>query len=159
MVSRRFEDAEFFHYHELIHSKDIQNTLSRRAKGFIEHINRNRCYFLFNITSEGLKDASSASLFVISVNEFHRVVKGKHILLIYIRYDENLQENDSNCRLVEERLKNVPNTRVIKYVRQKSAFGIWGDQTQYTNLLDSLGIKLRLGFPKIYLSKIYRKST
>jgi hypothetical protein len=121
-------------------------------------MNRYKCFFLFNVTSEGLKDAGSASLFVDSVNEFHRVTNGKHLLLIYIRYDENLQENDTNCYIVEERLKNVSNTRIIKYVRQKSAFGIWGDIKQYSNLLESLGVELRLGFPKIYFSKTYRKS-
>lgn len=157
VVSTHFEQAEFFHYPELIQSQGMKNTLSRRASRFMEYVSSRECYLLFNITSESLVDYSSVSKFVDSVNEFHEIFGGNNTLLIYIRFDDDLSENYSNCHALENMLKKIPNTRVVNYVRKKSDFGIWGDKKQYAKLLESLGVKLTLCFPRVYLSKKSRK--
>ena len=131
----------------------------RRAERFLDFFNNNKCFFLFNITSEGLNSRHDADHFLRSVNEFHRLSNGNHVLLIYIRYDESFYENELHCNWVEKRLRDISNTRTVKYIRQKSVHGIWGDEKQYTKLLEEMGIKLRIGFPRIYLSKTYKKVT
>jgi len=160
VVSRRYVDAEFFHYPDLIDNQETKKTLLRRVERFLEFLNNRKCFFLFNITSQGLRDSSDVSSFMDSVNEFHRMTKGKHTLLVYIRYDESFQENEIYCNLVEQEMRKLDNTRIARYIRHNSEDWIWGDRRKYTELFKALGVKLRLGFPKIsFLETSNKKST
>lgn len=149
VVSRHYLDAEFFHFPDLIDSQERRETLLRRVDRFLDFFNNRKCFFLFNVTSDSLKNSSDASSFIDSVNQFHKITKGKHILLIYIRYDESFQENEMHCNLVEQEIRKLDNTRIAKFIRYNSTNHIWGDGKRYTKLFDKLGVKLRLGFPKI----------
>lgn len=156
VVSGQFEAAEFMHYPELIENPETRNKLLCRSQRFLDYYNNRDCLFLFNVTSEGLEERDDALRFIESVKEFQAAANGRHKLLVYIRYDETFQENQNNCNLVEEGLGSLPNTRIAKYIRQKSIHGTWGDEKQYPKLLKSLGVKLRLSFPRIYFSRTER---
>lgn len=150
VFSSNYVDSEFYHYHDLIENQDTQKTLSRRAQRFIDYYSKKECLFLFNITSEGLSTSKDVSIFVDSVYHFHELSDGKHRLLIYIRYDESFEENETNCEAVIKDLADSTYTRVVRYVQHKSHFGKWGDKSKYPALLRSLGIELRLVQPKVY---------
>ena len=116
VTSRCYLDSEFFHYSDLIDNKNTKNMLSRRSKRFLDYFNNKRCLFLFNISSGALKNSSDISLFLDSVNKFHALAKGNHTLLVYIRYDESFQENENNCKVLENELRNLKHTRIAKYI-------------------------------------------
>jgi Putative papain-like cysteine peptidase (DUF1796) len=153
VFSSNYAGSRFSHYPDLIDNQKTRKMFSRRWRRFLYYFNNRNCLFLFNITSEGLKDTSDVSLFLDSVNEFHRLAKGNHLLLIYIRYDECFQENEMNCGSVEKELRKLKQTRIARYIRHKNDYGTWGDESRFSELMESLGVKLKLGFPIVSLLK------
>lgn len=61
-------------------------------------------------------------------------------MLIYIRYEESLEENAAFCKALEEKLSGQDNIRLAHYIRQLKEFGNWGDSSRYPLLLDALSI-------------------
>lgn len=142
------------HYSDLITNLETKEALIRRGKRFLKYYNNEKCFFLFNIPSNALGASNNVSLFLDSVNDFHKLSNGRHKLLIYVRYDESFQENESNCNFLIKELNKLGHTQAVRYIRYKKEYGIWGDELQYTELLKSLGIKPRLSLiPKISLRK------
>jgi hypothetical protein len=153
VISSNYPGSEFFHYPDLIDNEKTKSTFYRRYRRFLDFFNNRKCFFLFNVTSAGLENSNDVSLFLDSVNEFHKLTKVNHSLLIYIRHDESFQENEIYCESVEKKLRKLKKTSVVRYIRHKNDYGMWGDKAMYANLLERLGVKLKIGFPKIYLSK------
>ncbi len=153
VVSGHYPDSEFTHYPDLINAPEKRKTIKRRCARFLDYFYKKKCVFLFNVSSWSFKNSREISIFLESVKEFHRLARGNHLLLVYIRYDDSLNENELNCEIVKEELRKLRSTKVTQFIRYKSSYGIWGNEDKYVELLESLGVKLKLTFPKVYLSK------
>ena len=151
VISNNYPDAQFLHCPGLIDNQKLQREIHKNSRRFIDYFNNKKCLFLFNVTSAGLESSRDVSFFLDSIKEFHELSNGFHSLHIYIRYDESFAENETNCEFVEKELRKLKRTSVVKYIRYRSEYGIWGNKDSYCDLLTSLGV-LKLDFPKIRLS-------
>jgi hypothetical protein len=149
-----YKHATFYHYNDLITNKEFQLKLEERSAKFLTFIKEKPCYFLNTITSESLHNEEAMDFFLKSIVDFSSVLKPKDVLIIYIRYDENFEENNKFCNKLILRVKDIKNVTIIQYLRKKEKFGIWGDETEYISLIKRMGIKLYPIFPKIKFVKI-----
>lgn len=148
-VSSQYPYAEFFHEKELDKNRKDQKKLKRRSDRFLKSIN-NKCGFLYNITSEALNSKEKSEAFCESAIKFCQLLKKDQKLHIYIRYDENLNENKEFCIELKNNLKNVKKINIADYVREQNKEGIWGNEKKYPSLLKSMGLEIKITFPKIY---------
>lgn len=149
-----YRSTEFIHYGDLMENTDTRAMLMRRACRFLELFGGRSCDFLYVITSRGLGSADDVRNFVDSVEEFHRLSRGRHTLRVCIRYDESESENAQQCEQVASALKALDSTRVIRYVRHLKKYGRWGDEREYVPLLTRLGVKLQPWIPRVNLSVV-----
>ncbi len=149
VVSSNFEYAEFMHYENLINNNSMINILTKRAKKFMHYFSNVNCLFLYNLKSDGIKTDNDVNFFLNSIKEFTALSGRGHILMIYISHDEDVIENEQYVEYVEKELRTSTKIRVARFVLRKNEFGIWGDESKYADLLRSLGVKLRIGLPKI----------
>lgn len=150
IVSKKYPYSEFIHEKKLIEQKSNKEKFLRRIDRLKQLLN-NEIYFLHNITSNSLQSEKNVDDFYQSVIEFKSQLKNNQILCIYIRYDESLNENENYCKKLITLLSNFRNIKISNYVREKKKEGIWGNEKYYPALYKSLGIKINLTFPKIYI--------
>lgn len=150
IVSEKYPYAEFMHEKKLIECKSERDKYIRRINRFQKLINK-EVYFLYNVTSNSLESEKHVKEFYNSVLDFSSQIKKNQLLCIYIRYNENLKENDSYCLMLMELLMDIKNVKIVNYIREKDKEGIWGNKKYYPALYKSLGIKIYLTYPKIYL--------
>ena len=150
IVSEKYPYSEFMHEKKLIEQKSDKDKFLRRI-GRLKQLLNNEIYFLYNITSNSLDSEKNVDDFYKSVIEFNSQLKNNQILCIYIRYDESLKENENHCKKLIKLLSNSKNIKISNYVREKKKEGIWGNEKYYPVLYKSLGIKINLTFPKIYI--------
>jgi hypothetical protein len=149
VVSSRYPFAEFMHEKHLIENEVDQQRFVRRAKRFMELIQK-ECVFVYNITSESLKSSVEVNEFFKSVMEFKKLMSHNQRLYIYIRHDESFDENRSYCDELMKKIKDGDNVKVVKYITYKQTYGLWGNEKAYRQLYNVLGLKVRLVFPKVY---------
>ena len=152
IVPGDYPHTEFVHYPDLMHDQSTRDRLVSRAERFVRYFRESECALLFNVSAEGLKDASDATLLLDSIRVLQESAKPRHTLHVYLRYDESYDENAAVCASFASDLRAMPHTRFVPYIRRKAEFGMWGDESRYVELLESLGVNVRLGFPRVYLS-------
>lgn len=150
IVSEKYPYAEFMHEKNLVENKSDRDKFIRRIERF-QHFLEKEVYFLYNITSESLESEKNVYEFYNSVLEFSSLIRPKQTLCIYIRYDESLNENKIHCDKLLELLKEVKSVQTVNYIRNIKKEGLWGNPKFYLSLYSSLGIKVHLAFPRIYL--------
>ncbi|AUC84426.1 hypothetical protein CW731_03530 [Polaribacter sp. ALD11] len=154
VFSNKFKYSIFYHYDDLIINKKLQVKIQNRCINFIKLIKTKPIYFLNTVTSESINSNEKVKFFLNSVLEFQNILKRKDILIIYLRYDETQDENKLFCdKLIDELEFFDKNIRIIKYIREKKLFGIWGDEKKYTAFIRKIGISIYPIFPKIIIKK------
>lgn len=141
IVSNNYTYAEFYQFKDLINNEKTQKKIKLRANKFLDIIQKKSCYFLLNVSAKEMKD-SKINEFIFSIKEFHRITNYKHDLLIYIRFDDNINENKETVGRVLSELEVLEKTRVVKYLRGLATYGIWGNEKDYIDLLKRLNVKL-----------------
>jgi len=152
IVSSTFPNVEFMHEKDLIESPDTKAKLIRRYKRFNKIFKEFKCNFIYNLPSYCLNTNSDVITFKESVEKFLKLIKDGDRLLLYIRYDENFDENNINCDLLFRTLSSKNKIVIQKYIREKNAYGIWGDEKKYFNFLKALHNGIRRSFPKVYFT-------
>lgn len=150
VVSDEYPYAEFMHEKNLIENSLDREKFTRRIDRF-QKLKDKDCYYLYNTTSSSLKSERQVIELYKSAVEFVSQINEKQILCIYIRYDENLMENQNNCEMLLELLGKIKNVKAVNYIREKDKEGIWGNENKYPALYKSLGIKLKKTIPKMYV--------
>jgi hypothetical protein len=152
IVAKQYKFTEFMHEHDLMENEDSKNKLLRRVDRFITIIENQRNIFLYNITSKSINSSDDVTYFINAVNKFLTHIKNNDSLHIYIRYDENFDENKTYCDELCDELNKIAGIKCVKYIRFKEKFGIWGDERKYERLMRNLAIKIKPKlFPKIYI--------
>lgn len=82
-----------------------------------------------------LTNQDVAEKFILSVIEFTHSLKKEDRLLIYIRYEQNYQENAEFCNHLYRNLTKLNNVAVRKYIRDIKKYGMWGNKNKYYKLL------------------------
>lgn len=151
IISSKYSYAEFLHEPNLIQSNDDQQKFYRRIEKFTT-LYKKDVNFIYNIPSTSLDTRQVAEDFIRSVHEFKEVLKKNDKLYIYIRYDESYDENRLNCEKVNNAFNDSLNINIKKHIREIEAFGIWGNEKEYPELLRKLGIAIKLSLPRVYIS-------
>ena len=79
---------------------------------------------------------------------FKEIIHNDSTIHIYIRFDENITENETLASELYALLINN-NIETTKYVRKLNKFGIWGNKKEYHSLLKNLKINIKQTFPDI----------
>jgi hypothetical protein len=148
-ISEKYPCSEFMHEKEL-NQIDSINKFERRTQRFLNLFQNEKIAFLHNIPVNSIKDEKELSYYINSIKLFKTKISQTSLLNIYLRFDENLNEN----KLLADELfneLNELNINTFKYVRNIKKNGIWGQKSKYYYLLTSMGIKLKLTFPKIFI--------
>ncbi|HLO73752.1 MAG TPA: DUF1796 family putative cysteine peptidase [Flavobacterium sp.] len=153
VFSQKHPEALFYHFNDLMENKAFQKKIKDRTQRFLKLHKNKSCYFLHTVTSQAIKEQSDLQFVIQSIDKFSSILKPNDELLIYLRFDESINENSQNAQLLERAIQSYPQVKMISYVRQKEAFGIWGDETYYKKLVNDIGIQTKIGFPKITLIK------
>jgi hypothetical protein len=153
VFSKKHPEALFYHFNDLIENKDFQNKIKERTQRFLKLHKNKACYFLHTLTSQAIEEESDLLFVIESIDKFSSILKPNDELLIYLRFDESLTENSHHAQLLEKAIQSYSQVNIISYVRQKEAFGIWGDETQYKKLINEIGIETKKVFPKISVIK------
>jgi len=151
VISNHYPDTEFIHEAHLIDNADSRLKIKRRIKRFQEVVNKNAVSFLYNIPVSQLMNNGDIEELLTSIRSFVSKLPEDSQLHVYLRYDEADDENQELSVTLFQALKTINKVRVVKYTRQFSKYGIWGDKSKYPDLLKRLGIPLQRTFPKIYI--------
>lgn len=152
IVSKKYPSAEFMHEKDLIENEESVKKLHRRIDRLKKSIANNTISYLYNVTSEALNNKENTSRFYESVVKFSESSREKDTLHVYIRYDENTEENSQFCDDLILNLNGLENIVAVKYIRHLSREGIWGNSKFYPKLYKDLGLKITQMFPKIYIA-------
>ena len=146
VVSKQYPNTEFMHEPDLIENENSRNKFIRRIERFGDVLKNEKCNFLYNISSFNCDSEERILFFSKSVENFLKLIKNNSKLYIYIRFDENFNENLFFCDKLKVELEKIKNVYVSKYIREKAKYGIWGDENKYPNLLKELGINLKIKY-------------
>ncbi|SCY78521.1 Putative papain-like cysteine peptidase [Flavobacterium caeni] len=145
-IASKYPSAEFIHEKKL-DSSDSQEKFDRRIARFTELLPK-RNIFIHNIPANSIKNKEDITVFIESIVKFKEIIHNGSTIHIYIRFDENITENETLANELYVRLINS-NIETIKYVRKLNKFGIWGDKKEYYRLLKNLKINIKQTFPNI----------
>jgi len=151
IVSATYPFAEFIHEKDLDINPVAQQKFVRRQKRFLNALAKEPVDLLFNIPVSELNKQQDVDYFHQSVTDLAAAIKSNDRICIYIRYDEDLNENSFLTDVLLKQLSQSNKITVSMYCRSLSRYGIWGNPNKYPQLLTSLGIKLQKKFPKIYI--------
>jgi len=147
--------SEHYSYSEFIHEKNLNNQetinkFKRRIERFLDLIKKEQIAFLHNFPVNSLQKESDIYKYVNSIKLFKSLILPNSNIHIYLRYDENLFENEFLSEKLYNELNNL-NVKTYKYVRGLKKNGIWGLKSFYYSLLLNLGIKVKMRIPKIFI--------
>ncbi|TRW25090.1 hypothetical protein FMM05_07180 [Flavobacterium zepuense] len=151
IVSATYPFAEFIHEKDLDTNPKTQQKFVRRQKRFLEVLANEPVDLLLNIPASEIQSQQDVDYFHQSVTDLAAAIKSNDRICIYIRYDENLNENAVLTNTFTTQLLKLPKVTITQYCRSFSHYGIWGNPNKYPQILASLGIKLQKKFPKIYI--------
>jgi GR25 family glycosyltransferase involved in LPS biosynthesis len=144
VISENYPNFEFFHDNDLITNTETMCKYKRRIKRFMNDYKNSKCVFLLNIKYDDIHNEKIVLKLVTDINNIlddDYFKKNNHILYIYLRYDENFDENKILCELFISKLlkiKNIKNIKFKKYCRYKNKFGIWGNSSDYYKIFSDL---------------------
>jgi len=145
VISKHYPQTEFCHDNDLITNKESKHKYERRINRFMDDYKHSKCVFLLNIKYDTIKNKNDVIKLIGDIDNIlneHYFIKNDHILYLYLRYDENLDENKILCDLfineISTKFKYSKNFVFKKYCRYKNKFGIWGNPLEYSNIFSDL---------------------
>lgn len=134
--SNKYPNSIFLHDLDIIENINVKEKYLRRIQTLLVNYYNSKCVFVCNITSNTITSNDIVSklyfdcLNIINDNTF---VTNNHSIYIYIRYDNDLKENEQYCDIFYTKIKNLNNTNINinKYCRNLKKNGIWGDDSKY----------------------------
>jgi hypothetical protein len=151
---RGFYISEEYPYVEFMHEKHLEtadsiNKFLRRTNRLLNIVAEKKEIYIHNLPVNFISTEKDISTYINDVQLFQSKISKR--LHIYLRYDENLFENEKLADKMFAELCRI-GVKTCKYVRGLNANGVWGDETEYTKLFKGLDIKLKITFPKIYIN-------
>lgn len=148
-IAEKYPYSEFMHEKSLREPKSI-NKFNRRINRFTQAFNDKKIIFLHNIPVIAIKSRDDVTSYIQGVKTFQNLLRNNSSLHSYLRFDEHSNENNQYADQLFLELEKL-NVNVYRYVRELKKYGIWGDKTRYKKLYDGLQIRIKPGFPKIYV--------
>ena len=73
-------------------------------------------------------------------------------LLLYFSFEGKNQDNILVDTLIHN-LREFTKIKISKFVKDIELNGVWGDEDNFYKLIDSFGLKVTIGLPKINITK------
>lgn len=153
VLSQKHPEALFYHFDDLIENQNLKHKIKQRIDRFSNLFSSKQCCFIHTITSLSFQNETDFNFIKKSISNFTTILKENDELLIYLRFDETLEENKENTILLKQFVQVLPNVNLIFYIREKNKFGIWGDETKYKQLVTKLGIQTKFKNLKVKVIK------
>lgn len=150
LVSERYPYSEFIHEKSIDDNAADRERFKRRITRFLRFLEKD-VSFLYNVTGSSFTTKEAVDFFYGSVVDFLSVMKKNDRLHMYIRYDEDCTENEIQCNRLIEKIGNLDQVVIVRYLRSKSRYGTWGNENKYLALYDELGIILKQTFPRMFI--------
>ncbi len=149
LVSEKYTYSEFIHEKDLLDNTSSQDKVKRRTERFLTIIKEKKCQFLYSLHRKSMNDISDADYFISSVIEFLTLLKKNDKLFIYLTYDEAIVANDNISNYLISKLNDLKKVKIVKYEKNISKYGIWGNEKDYLQLINQFGIK-SIPFIKVF---------
>ena len=143
----------FFHHPTILTDKNVLETYAKRSNRFLNTLQTQACVFLYSATSASLNTINDVNKLVNAIIEFMQLVKSNDKLLVYITFEESLQENKENCDFLISNLKKINQVNCTCFLLEEKKYGLWGYENNYYALLKELGLNIKIKFPKISIVK------
>jgi len=148
VISDKFPCAEFVHEKKLIESTKDKNRLKRRINR-LHKILEKKVVYLCVLKGETFDNTKNIDLYYTSLTTFLKILKPDDKVKIYIRYDDNFDQDNFNY--FYQKTATLSQVTVIKYFRDKERHGVWGNEEQYPKLFEQLGFTIKKSLPRIKL--------
>ncbi|KJD35931.1 hypothetical protein PW52_09420 [Tamlana sedimentorum] len=149
----KYPESTFYHYNDLITATPLKNKIKKRCDQLIKlYYNKPIC-FLFVIPIVSLNSAQNVKEYSVSIEHFLTLLKQTDELLIYIRFENSLNENKVFYSMLIEEISTFKKLTTATLLLESNQFGLWGNVREYSKLLNDLGIKRKQIFPKIDIKK------
>lgn len=140
IVSSRYPHTEFIHDKDLRKNPETVKKYQRRIQRFMEDYTKDKCVLLYCIHDSSIQSEEQSNELIHYIETLLNTQYFKdneHILFIYLRYDENISENNL---IFIDKLQKIENKNLIfqKYQRNSKKYGIWGDTTKYCEDFNAL---------------------
>ncbi|PTT25291.1 hypothetical protein DBR28_18175 [Chryseobacterium sp. HMWF028] len=145
--AEKYPEAEFTHAKALIDDPKLRNTFEKRCQRILDIISH-KPVALLHIIEITKFDLVDAKLFCNMAKDFTKVLKQGDSLHIYIRFDEEI-ENEEVCNFLLKEISKIPQVYITTYIRGKAQYGIWGNEKEYPKLYKKLNLKIKRVFPII----------
>lgn len=145
--AEKYPEAEFTHAKAVTDDPKLRSTFEKRCQRALDIISHQSVAFLhiIEITKFGFEEANS---FCTMTKDFTKILKPEDSLHIYMRFDEEI-ENEEICNFLLNEIPKIPQVYITTYVREKTKHGIWGNENEYPQLYKSLNLKIKRVFPII----------
>jgi len=147
-ISKKYPYVEFIHEKQLETSESKKKFL-RRTNRLLDIVEEKKVLYIHNLPVNSISSEKDINTFIKDVQLFQAKISTN--VHIYLRYDENLFENNKLADEMFAELSNI-GVKTCKYIRSLNAHGVWGPKSAYVDLFERLDIKLKIRFPKIYIN-------
>ncbi|PWN65365.1 hypothetical protein C1634_001080 [Chryseobacterium viscerum] len=144
----KYPEAEFTHSKAIIDDPKLRSTYEKRCQRLLEIISQRPIAYLYILEIKNFKTREDADFFCHTVKDFTKILKIEDSLHIYIRFDEEI-ENEEVCNLLLNEVQKTPQVYITTYIRERAKFGIWGNEKEYPKLYKRLNLKIKRAFPTI----------
>jgi len=145
IVSSYYPFAEFIHEKQLIERPEDVARFKRRVTRFLDLIQTKDINYLHNTPAAMFSSPDEVNQYIESIKSFLPLLKKNDSLHIYIRFDENLEENKEIIDSFIEQAAAL-GVSLTNYNRKFSKYGLWGNPAEYKKLYENL--KLPIKFKK-----------
>lgn len=141
--SKKYPNTIFLHDLDIIENNNVKEKYIRRIQLLQHNYNNSKCVFVCNINSNGILSNDIVSKLYtdcVKIINDDTFTSNRHILYIYIRYDEDFTENEQYCNSFYTKIKNLTNNNVLinKYCRNYKKDGTWGDSSKHSTFFKDL---------------------
>ena len=152
IISSRYPQAEFMHEKKLIEDASDVLRMKKRAERLLHFHKERACAFMHTIPAVCVVSAEVVDTILENVVQFRTLIKEGDTIHIYLRHDERDLENIEHTRALYNGLRELDKVSAAQYVRHKATKGIWGDPTDYADLMRSIGLDIHLRLPRILIT-------
>lgn len=153
VYAEKFPEAVFYHYDDLLTNSNLTFKLKERSNRFLKLFNNEVVCFLFVIPIVELNSDERLGLYKRSIIRFLKLLKTDDELLIYVRFENSLQENEVFYLKFIEEVRELHKLRIATLLLESQQYGLWGNERSYYDLLNALGVQQKQIFPRINFLK------
>ena len=152
LVSSAHPLTEFIHFPKLRDDEQLRTKIKLRCLKFINIFQQKNVDYLCCLKSEYIHSVNDVNKLTEDIVNFHNMLTEGSTLLLYFSFEGKNQDNILVDTLIHN-LREFTKIKISKFVKDIELNGVWGDEDNFYKLIDSFGLKVTIGLPKINITK------